>query len=781
MTTHTVELGPPGLEPADGRSRDRGAGAGGRLSPAGATALAFLGYLVLQLGQLLVLSRLAPRFFWFDDSQAQFGPMLWWMGQHLEGGRPPLMDPELGMAGNLAADMQYGALDPLHWALQAASRGTDDFLVLSWGHATLCVLLLGSGVFAVLRSHGVRRWLCLAGALGVASSGFFLWYGGSWWPLLWSVGWLPWFWWGLQARRWVGPLVAGVATWGLLASGNPYVLFFALALVLAQAWEQVRDGGGWRVLVQPLGLARVAAGVGGLLLALPTLLTTVEVSPFMQRLDPDQVVGNVAFGVTNLADVLLGSPTLLGQTNAWGGSLGLVPAMYTLLVAVPALALVDWRRALRARGVLTAGVVWALAVVFTQLPTTVSVFRYPFRYLVVVQVFLPLLVLLALRAAPRLTRGRVVAAFALVVAQTLLALFRAPVFSKWHLLAGVLTAVAVAGLVAALRDERPRRRTAAAGAAVVVLLSWGTVFVGEQMMASLEERVDALAGRPAADEGPYRALPPGRDLGTTVAAYEERSAGVDTSATVITFDYEGDMGWADGVLRGNGNLVAGFETGTGSYAVWHEALNEHWCRTYEGATCDDPAKLLQTAPGTGTSWLELMSEDTVLLDRDAPEVLQQYFAARWTPGATTEGYTEYRRDDGLPGRVTAARGVTVTDGSTREARGDEPMDTYTVSTGADGGSLAFRIPYWPGLTATLDGEPIDVGSVDDAVLRVDLPAGLDGATLQLSYLPIGERLLVPALGAGAVLVLAATAGAVWARSRERAAGRRPAQAAGADR
>jgi hypothetical protein len=774
VTTHTVELGPPGLEPAGDRSRDRRAG--GRVSPAAATALAFLGYLVLQVGQLLVLSRLAPRFFWFDDSQAQFGPMLWWMGQHLEGGRPPLMDPELGMAGNVAADMQYGALDPLHWALQAASRGTDDFLVLSWGYATLCVLLLGSGIFTVLRSHGVRRWLCVAGALGVASSGFFLWYGGSWWPLLWSVGWLPWFWWGLAARRWAGPLVLGVATWGLLASGNPYVLFFALALVPAQAWEQVRDGGGWRVLLAPLGLARVAAAVGGLLLALPTLLTTIEVSPFMQRLDPDEVVGNVAFGVTNLADVLLGSPTLLGQTNAWGGSLGLVPAMYTLLVAVPALALVDWRRALRARGVLTAGVVWALAVVFTQLPTTVSVFRYPFRYLVVVQVFLPLLVLLALRAAPRLTRGRVTAAFALVAAQFALALFRAPVFWKWHLLAGVLTAVAVAGLVAALRGDRPRR-AAAAGAAAVVLLGWGTVFVGVQMMASLEERVDALAGRPAADEGPYRALPPGRDLGTTVAAYEARSAGVGTSATVITFDYEGDMGWADGVLRGNGNLVAGFETGTGSYAVWHEALNEHWCRTYEGATCDDPAKLLETAPGTGTSWLELMSEDTVLLDRDAPEVLQRYFGRNWTPGPVTDGYAEYRRDDGLPGRVTAARGVTVADGTATTAYGDAPMDTYTVSTGTDGGSLAFRIPYWPGLTATLDGEPVEVGSVDDAVLSVDLPAGLDGATLQISYLPIGERLLAPALGAGGLLVLAATAGAGWARSRERTAERRPAQTA----
>lgn len=773
MSTHTQQLGRPGrppvLAPVSG-AHGSGVVPARRRSPVGVLAVTYAVYLVLQLLQLFVLSRLAPRFFWLDDSQGQFGPMLWWMGQHLQGGRPPLMAPELGMAGNLAADMQYGALDPLHWGLQALTRLTDDFLVMSWAFATLCVLLLGTGVLTVLRHYGVPHWLAVAGALGVASSGFFLWYGGSWWPLMWSAAWLPWFWWGLTARRWTGPLVLGVSTWALLASGNPYILFFALALVGGQAFEQIRDGGGWQVLLRPLGLARIAAAVGGLLIALPTLLTTIELSAYMSRLAPDPLVGNAGFGVTNLADVLLGGPTLLGQTNSFGGTLPLVPAMSTLIVAVGAVAFVEWRRALRAPGVVTAGVVYLLAVVFTQLPTVVAMFRYPFRYLVVVQIMLPLLVLIALRAAPRFSRGRLAAAGALVFAQTLLAAFRAPVFLSWHVFAGVLTAVAVAALVVALRGAAGAgRRRAWTAAAVVVAISWGAVFLGVQMMISLQERRNALDGVAAAADVPFRSLPAGRQLGTTVDAYEERSLATDTSATVITYGFEGDMGWSAGVLRSNGNLVADFLTGTGSYAVWHASLNERWCRTYEGATCEDPAELLSPAGDTGTSWLELMSEDTILLDRDAPELLREYLAREWTLVEEGEEYTEFRREDDLPGRITAASGVSVEQGTaeTGLAYGGRPMDAYTVSTGPDGGWLAFRIPYWPGMTATLGGEPVDVGAVEDAVLRIDLPAGVTAERLEISYVPIGERLLLPATVAGALLILAASAWAAVAGHRSR--------------
>ncbi|GAB4080392.1 hypothetical protein GCU67_18080 [Modestobacter muralis] len=742
----------------------------------------YAGYVVLQVLQLFVLSRLAPRFFWYDDAQAQFGPMTWWLGRHMEGGRPPLMDPEQGQAGNLVADMQYGALDPLHWGLQALAARTDDVVLMSWVFATLSVLLLGLGLLTLLRHHGVHPAIALAGALGTASSGFLLWYGSAWWPLLWSVAWLPWFWWGLVSRRTVGVVVLAVSTWALLASGNPYILFFALALVLAHAVELVRDARSLRGLLAGPVVARLLAMSAGLAMALPTLLSTVQMSPYIERQEADPLVGNVGFAVPNLADVVLGSPTLMGQTNAWSGSLSLAPAMYTFLVAVAALALVDWRRALRSPGVLTAAAVLVLAVVFTQLPTTVAVFRYPVRYLVVVQVVLPVLVLLALTAAPLLTRPRLALAAGLIGVQALLAAFRAPVFFRWHALAAVLTVVAVAALVLALgRAAGPRgdrgRRVAGAAAVVLVLSAWGTVFVGEQMMVSLSDRADVLDARPDLGDTPFRVFGSYDPTGSTVQDYRRQLVATDSAATVITPGFGGDFGWGAGVIRGNGNLLGDFATGTGSFAVWQLAQNAHWCRNYQGATCGDPQLLLAEAPGVGVPWIDLLSSDRVLISDAAPEPLRAHFEQPgWTLVRQAGVFREYQREDGLPGRVTAARGADVAEvpGGVGLGRGDGPMDSYTVSTGGSAGQLALRTTWWPGMEATVDGQSIPVGTVDGAVLRLDLPAGLDGARLEISYVPIGERILVPSFVVAGVLLVAALA--VWVLTDRRgprgAAGRR---------
>jgi hypothetical protein len=117
--------------------------------------------------------------------------------------------------------------------------------------------------------------------------------------------------------------------------------------------------------------------------------------------------------------------------------------------------------------------------------------------------------------------------------------------------------------------------------------------------------------------------------------------------------------------------------------------------------------------------------------------------------------------------VTAAQGVAVTQaaGASRLAYGDAPMDTYTVTTGESGGTLTFRVPYWPGLRAALDGHPLATGAVDGAVLQVRLPAGVSARTLTISYVPLGERILVPALVASLILTLAAFG--IWVVSGRR--------------
>jgi hypothetical protein len=754
-----------------------------RGSRAGAWVLALAAYLVAQGLQLLLVRRWAPRFFWFDDSQAQFGPMTWWLGQQLEGGRPPLMDPDLGMGGNVVADMQYGALDPLHWLLQALVGRSGDFLAISWAYGAAMILVLGAGSVVVLLQYRVAPALAVAGAVGIGSSGFLVWYGSSWWPLLWSTACLPWLWAGLRSRSAAGVLATGLATWALLTSGNPYAFPFAGLVIVGQLLEYRREHGSWRAaLVNARALSRVAAAVGGLLVALPTFAATLELSEVMGRQTADPLIGNAGFGVPNLLDVLVGGTTLLGQTNAWTGTIGLVPAMATVLVALPAAALVDWRAAWRRPGVPTAGLVWLAAALATQLPTTVSVFRYPVRYLVYVEVFLPLLVLIALTAAPVLTRRRIALAAGIAVAQAALALSRAPVLVKWHALALVVALVALAALVTVLHGRTasgartapgPGRSVPALAGAVLVLAVAAGFPLGEQMMVTVQERDDVIKNAPDSNGAPLRALDPGRDVGTTVAEYRAASVAPDEQLTVVTWQFDGDRGWDDGVVNGSGNVVAGLRPGHASLAVWQAALNGHWCRTVWGATCSQPAQLLAPAGDTGRTWLDLMSSDTVLLSAAAPQEIVDHLAGSgWRQVSANDTWLRYQRADGLPGRVTAVTGdVTVSeeDWTSTVARVDAPMDAYTVSTGVAGGTLATRIPYYPGMTATLDGRDLPVTTVEGAALAVDLPAGVDAGRLELAYAPAGAGAVVPAALAGSGLILAAAAGATAAGRR---AGRR---------
>jgi hypothetical protein len=764
------------------------AGGPATVAPRGARrwALALLAYLVVQGLQLAVVHRWAPRFFWFDDSQAQFGPMTWWLGQNLQDGRPPLMDPDLGMGGNVVADMQYGALDPLHWALQYLVASSSDFLTISWAYGATMLLLLGAGSLCVLLQHRVQPALAVAGAVGIGSSGFLLWYGSSWWPLLWATACLPWLWFGLRSRSAGGVLVTGLATWALLVSGNPYAFPFAGLVIIGQLLEYRREYGSWRAVFNARALTRAAACVGGLVIALPTLLSTLQLSSVMGRPQPGELIGNDGFAVPNLADVLLGGATLLGQTNAWTGTIGLAPAMATMLVALPVAALVDWRDAWRRPGVLTGALVWGAAVLATQLPTQVSVFRYPVRYLVYVELFLPLLVLIAVTVAPRLTRGRVGLAVGLAVAQATVAVFRAPVFVKWHLLALVVELVALAAVVLLLRARTAAEWSAAAGhptgsgragRALPALAGVGAVLavaagfpIGEQMMVSLQDRANVIEETPPTNGAPLRALDPGREVGTTVEAYRAESHAPDEQLTVITWGFDGDRGWEDGVVNGSGNVIAGLKPGFASLAVWQAALNEHWCRGVWGATCSQPAQLLAEAGDTGQPWVDLMSSDTVLLSSGAPQEVRDHFADTWTEVSADDTWLRYERDDDLPGRITDADGVTVSpdDWTSGLARVGQPMDSYVVSTGDRGGSLALRIPYYPGMTASLDGRPLPATTVDGAALAVDLPAGTDRGRLDLAYQPTGAGAVVPATLVGVGLIaLAAFAGAVLARRSAR--------------
>jgi hypothetical protein len=739
-----------------------------RLPLSGRSALpVFVAYVAVQLAQLAVLAALAPRFFWVDDAQSQFGPVMWALGGSAEGGVPPLMDPDQGQAGNLAVDMQYGALDPLHWGLQFLAAQFDDLLVWSWAYGAGCVLLVGGSALWLLLHYRVRPALAVAGAVGIASSGFLLWFGSSWWPALWSAGWMLLLWAGLASRGPVGVAVTGLATWGVLASGNPYVLPFAVLLGILQLAERRRAAGGWKAALGRSAGTRLGAAFGGALLAAPTLLTSLEAAPYIERLDPEGVLQNSGFAVPNLFDVLLGGPTLLGQLNAWGGSISPVPALATAVIAVPLLALVDWPRAIRLPGVPTALVLGIVSALATQLPSVHFGLRYPLRYLLVLQLVLPLLSLIAVSGAPRLERRRVLIAVALAAAQFGLAVSRTPALVLWHLL-GFLVVLAAAGLALLMLREALRWR--ALVAVGLVLAAAVPVFVAERMMVSLQRQLPATEDTADAGAGmPYRHSRPGYALGTTVAEHRARSYSVDAAKTVLTWRFPEDRGWASGVLEGSANVLAGFRTGFGSLAVWQSGYQAHVCQTYQGALCRDARhveELLAEAGDTGVPWIELIAQDRVVLAATAPGPVRRYADDSWRLVWQYDHWSEYARGDALPGRVALADGVELTPASeTGLGRIGAAMERYRVESVTGAGTLIFRTPYWPGLTARLDGRPVEVTAFEGTLAAVRLPAGGEG-TLEVFYDPVGARLLLPAILLGA-LVVAVSSGVAAGRPGRR--------------
>lgn len=750
-------------------------------------------YAVAQLLQVAVLHSLVPRFFWLDDSQAQFGSMAWWLGRHLRGGVPPLVDPGQGASGNAASDMQYGSFDPMHWLIDWVLGRNDDLLVMSWEYGAGCMFLLGLGALALLRRYRVPAAWAVAAAIGIASSGFFLWYGSVWWPLMLGTAWLPWVWLGLATRGPVGVLVTGMACWGVLASGSPYSIPFAAVIVLAQLAERRRAAGSWRTLLRdrPTWL-RFVALVGGGLVAAPTLLNAVQVGSAITRPVPEDVIGNVGTEVPNLLDSIVGGPTLLGQTVAFNGAIGLVPALTTFVVCLPALALVRWRAAVRCPGVLTGLALAITALAATQLPTVMTPFRFPFRYLAVSEVALPLLVLIAVRAAGVFSRRRRRVAAGLVGVQLALAVARAPALTPWHVLGAAITAAALACMLRSrpAESQAPGQRSGgrsrvlrAVAACSLVVLSALPLVVGERMMVTVQQRLDArgFTGDPTK---PYRDIGvPDQSgsgaMGTTVDDFRNRSMLTDQTATVYAWGpftevFGADRGWGRGFFAGNSNLLAGAEVGTGYVTSPHVGLEPILCTEYVGnASCPDASTLLAEAPATGRPWVDVLSADTVVLSRSAPADLQAYFDRAWDRGSQNATWTFYgrRAADRLPGRVADAAGVQVasTGWTAGLGRVGSPEEVYTVTTSDTPGSLLLRVPWWPGYRATVDGRPVPVSALAGALVQVTVPAGVRNGRLEVEYAPIGARVLFPSIAAGIVLLLVAVAAAGVLERRSRRA------------
>ena len=697
-----------------------------------------------------------PRFFTIDDKLAQYLPVWHWLGSQ-PGLRPPLMDADQGSGGAFVADLQYGVLDPFHWVLADVLSRMDGLNAASWGLHALAVGVLGLGVVAVARHLGVGPVWAAAAALGAANSGFLLWFGASWWPAAWGTAVLPWLWWGMVTRsRWGIPVVA-LAAYLVGTSGYPYSLPFAGLVVAGVGLEAVLRDRAVGAMLERRYLHRVLAAAGGLLMAAPGLLATSAMAPYSQRATLESgPLGSTGEFVPNLLDVLVGGPTATPQVTGWWGAMLPTAMTATAWYVLPVLALVPWRRlrvlgGLRAfPGLVVCVLLVGVAVLATQTPTVVASLRFPFRYVVVLHLVLPVLVaLLAARLGLRFTRGRLVVASGLLLLQGLLGTARTPDLAVWHLgvaVLGVLLLVAL-GQVAGTGSTG---RLVAVGVLVVTGLA-PLASIGSAVAVNAEfaaARGIEPSGLPASGVNNAEVWP------ASVPAFRERSVEPGLNATVLVWGDSGaDRGLDSGVPAGSAALFSGVRPGFGYTSVGQAGWADRWCQDYLGqsATCVDAvARLLETVPGTGRTWLDVSSKDVLLVDRRSPPEIAESLAGRWREVEVQGDFVRYERLEPTPGRITYA-GDAVT-GLTAVSGGPEG-GTYEVEWTADGDRrLITRIPWWPGYRATLDGEPLEVRAVEGTLVAVDLPEGGGSGELLLSFRPPGLTAGLAAAAVGLLLV-----------------------------
>lgn len=713
-----------------------------------------------------VLRLWQPRFFFIDDKVLQYLPVWHWLGQHASWSGVPLVDPDQGSGGAFAADLQYGVLDPFHWALAAVLGRMDGLNAAGWGLQILGVYVLGLGIVLLCRRLGASpAWAALA-ALGAANSGFLLWFGGSWWPAVWGTALLPWLWWALIGRtRWAVP-VAAVAAYLLVTSGYPYTLPFAGVVVVGVLAERIRHRRDWRLWRDRPLVTRVLGAAAGLLLGLPGILTASAMTKVSARAAAVLVPqGNSGYFIPNLADVLIGGPTTSPEAFGWWNTIMPSAAAATGWFVLPVLALVRWRRVRefglgRIEGVLTGGLLVLVAVVATQLPTDVGSFRLPMRYMLEVGVFAPVVVaVLASAVGLSFTRGRLLAAGGLVVLQTALAVFRYPALVGWHLAALALGLAALAGLAFTWRRARTASLAVLLAATLVAPLVSVAAAVGAR---NVEADAAGLPRTGTPDHGMW-------DAGVwpaSVGAIRARAVQPNLNATVIVWSGEADdRGLSTGVPVGSSPLYSGMRTSFGYSSVGQAGWIAHTCQdflgeiggggpgTMTGVDCSNPvANLLAPAPGTGLDWLELLSKNTLLLDDRTPPQVAQSLAGRWRLVGPEGGFQRYERITPTVGRITwTSAGVS----GLRAVTVGTDSERYDVRWSGDTARLVTRIPWWPGYRATLDGKPLAVQVVDRAVVAVDLPRGGGSGQLRIFFVPPHHRIGLAAVVLGALVGVAA--------------------------
>src|SRR4051794_1307067 len=683
-----------------------------------------------------------------------FVPLWHHFGEQLRAGHWTAMDPAGWYGGNYAADGTYALWNPVQLLDYVLVSLFDDLAAAAALVQIQFLALLGAGAYLLVREHGAARWAAAAVAVGVPAIGLTVYYEAAGWPAgLMAFTWVTWFWWAVRrhSRGHLWPVVPFLFGALGITTGNPYAALGIIVVLAGVAVELLLRRAYGRL--GHLVVVGLCVGATAALVFLPLVGTL----PVTDR-DTVAMLANDSFLVPHLQDVLASSsPTYLPPIVNWNGALlEQLPSTYFLWFAAPILPWVRWG-ALRGSGRPLVGlaVITAIFGAMSVGPSNVWLFRWPIR--LIEYFYLGLAVLLAVALSPGLARDHVrrrsAATVGIVAAGAYLSWAVRPELYGLHLTAG---AGVLALVLAAAWSFRRYGRIALA--AVLVL---GTALVVTYQAGHLPLRADEpadLPGRPASVDQVAGASSSYR--GTVLQLASQAGLGAGRSRQT------GEL------LFGNETLMSGHESIVRYSGMSFEEFSQALCMDYRGIVCPDAFNRIWLPVGnTGAPLVDLVRARTLVLDAQLfPDAAAGPPRPGWTVVERDNLRVVWVRTAPSPhaGRLSwASPDVTV-----RSDRGTGTSESVSFDA-AGSGSLVFARLAWPGYTATLDGEPIEVQDGPAGLLTVDVPAGQHRLALRYESpgLAAGARLFVLA----ALVSLAQTV--LWVvgpwRRRRRGSGAAP--------
>lgn len=674
-------------------------------------ALAGVGVTAVALLPLLI----DTRFYFNDDYQSYFLPMFREIARLLASGEFPLATPKIWFGGAIAGEYQYAVFHPVCLALYLGLSGIGNLVAAAALYTLLHIFLLGAGLYALCRHLKCAPMPAFIGALIGSTSSWLLYWGASnWIPALVSQAWMVWALLFLlltcESHKYAAAAV--IATAFTLLAGWPFTnlafLMATVTLAMVAVGARAQADSVWRA-----GTALLL----GALLAMPAILTAAA---YLAESGREADVAHLwSLTLNGLFSVGVPSAVELWNftDNQYLPSTG-VQMLYASWLVPVALTLGGWLPLWRAHR-RTLAAVLALAALFalgSMLPG-MGHFRWFFRLLPFYHAALAVLAALLLtHAAPAgRSRGRHLLAFAAVFIPFLIPTALDP---RTYVLSTVFAAAIVVVFSIALvlrRHNESAFRFALIGGHVLVLVIVVAVWPRNLQV--------PLWDYPAS--GPEAGAVGRRDFPRRLALYDS------------SLQEEPGAAYWSMVALGNTSAYLHAESVNGYSPAVQRGIAQLFCFDFKGGVCaGDAVTRLFEPRRNGFNLLDLAGIEEVATD--TPERARQFAELAgdtWRPAVREGSYTVFNRIDPVPGTLSA---LPPGGSAISEVRRSVRRAVFEVDTATDfqGGELIVRLPWYPGVYARLNGQPLQLDTIGRAMPVVRLEAGTSGR-LAVGYWPKG--------------------------------------------